>query len=212
MQALTQLWQDIATHLSSALGEDISFSGQQSVGGGCINQAFVVNGDNGQSYFVKLSSADGLEMFAAEAEGLNEIARSNTIKAPQAFCWGVSGKHAYIVMERLEFGGGSGDAIVTLGEQLAAMHRVTQSNFGWFRNNTIGATLQINAVHHDWIEFYRERRLRFQLDLAARKGYRGSLQKNGEKLLDKLAHFFMNRIFPRKWAISIMDKNTKDLS
>ena len=29
---------------------------------------------------------------------------------------------------------------------------------------------------------------------------------------NKLAHFFMNRVFPRKWAISIMDKNTKDLS
>lgn len=29
--------------------------------------------------------------------------------------------------------------------------------------------------------------------------------------INKLAHFFMNRIIPRKWAISIMDKNTKDL-
>ncbi len=29
---------------------------------------------------------------------------------------------------------------------------------------------------------------------------------------NKLAYFFMNRVFPRKWAISIMDKNTKDLS
>jgi short-subunit dehydrogenase len=29
---------------------------------------------------------------------------------------------------------------------------------------------------------------------------------------NKLAHFFMNRIFPKKWAISIMNKNTKDLS
>jgi short-subunit dehydrogenase len=29
---------------------------------------------------------------------------------------------------------------------------------------------------------------------------------------NKLAHFFMNRIFPRKWAIAIMDKNTKDLT
>lgn len=29
---------------------------------------------------------------------------------------------------------------------------------------------------------------------------------------NKMAHFFMNRILPRKWAISIMDKNTKDLS
>ena len=29
---------------------------------------------------------------------------------------------------------------------------------------------------------------------------------------NKMTHFFMNRILPRKWAISIMDKNTKDLS
>ena len=29
---------------------------------------------------------------------------------------------------------------------------------------------------------------------------------------NKLAHFFMNRIFPKKWAIAIMNKNTKDLS
>ena len=29
---------------------------------------------------------------------------------------------------------------------------------------------------------------------------------------NKLAHFFMNRLIPRKWAIKIMDKNTKDLS
>ncbi|MDN3644034.1 SDR family NAD(P)-dependent oxidoreductase [Lutimonas halocynthiae] len=29
---------------------------------------------------------------------------------------------------------------------------------------------------------------------------------------NKLAYFFMNRVFPRKWAISIMDKNTKDLT
>ncbi len=29
---------------------------------------------------------------------------------------------------------------------------------------------------------------------------------------NKLAHFFMNRVFPRKWAISIMDKNTKGLT
>jgi len=29
---------------------------------------------------------------------------------------------------------------------------------------------------------------------------------------NKLAYFFMNRIFPRKWAIAIMYKNTKDLS
>ena len=29
---------------------------------------------------------------------------------------------------------------------------------------------------------------------------------------NKLAYFFMNRVFPRKWAISIMDKNTKGLT
>ena len=40
------------------------------------------------------------------------------------------------------------------------------------------------------MRFLRERRLGFQLDLAAANGYRGRLQARGEQLLERLGQFF----------------------
>ncbi len=77
-----------------------------------------------------------------------------------------------------------------LGQQLAAMHRTTTNEFGWRRNNTIGSTPQINIGEQDWVMFYREQRLRFQLDLANEHGYGGDLLRHGELLLEKLPVFF----------------------
>jgi fructosamine-3-kinase len=38
----------------------------------------------------------------------------------------------------------------------------------------------------DWVEFWRERRLGYQLHLAARQGFGGRLQKQGEQLMCRL--------------------------
>ena len=81
-----------------------------------------------------------------------------------------------------------GRSAAHLGEQLAAMHRIGASHFGWRIDNTIGATPQINTWSDNWIRFYGERRLRFQFDLAARKSYR--LQAKGEQLIEHLPAFF----------------------
>ncbi len=62
--------------------------------------------------------------------------------------------------------------------------------FGWGRENTIGSTPQINTPSDDWIEFWRERRLGKQLELAAHSGYCGRLQRQGERLLGKFAGLF----------------------
>jgi len=106
-------------------------------------------------------------------------------------CVGKNHSNAYIVMEYIAIGGsGRKQSIEALGHQLASMHRVTKAQYGWFRDNTIGSTPQINTVNDDWIHFWRERRLAFQLDLAARKGYGGRLQQKGELLLTKLQGFF----------------------
>jgi len=79
-----------------------------------------------------------------------------------------------------------------LGRQLAALHRVTHTRFGWHRDNTIGSTPQINTQKNDWVTFYREQRLRYQLELAAENGYGGSLQRRGEQLLERLPAFFIS--------------------
>jgi fructosamine-3-kinase len=74
-----------------------------------------------------------------------------------------------------------------LGRALAALHRVTAHEHGWSRDNTIGATPQANAPCGDWAEFWRERRLGFQLRLAAANGHRLA---QGERLMEKLPAFF----------------------
>ena len=181
------IWQTIQSDIENATGIKAGLDRQGSVGGGCINQAVRVrHGD--VDWFVKLNSASKLEMFAAEAEGLLELKNSNTLRVPEPLCWGDDGQSAYLVMEDLKPGGQGDPAALAVG--LANMHRVTRDRFGWFRNNTIGATLQVNTEADNWIDFWREQRLRFQLDLAASHGHGGRLQSQGERLLEDFPALF----------------------
>jgi protein-ribulosamine 3-kinase len=66
----------------------------------------------------------------------------------------------------------------------------TPSRFGFATNNFIGTTSQPNDWKVDWIDFWREQRLGFQLRLAAQNGYGGQLQRLGDKLMDALPAFF----------------------
>ena len=181
------LWENIAADIAAATGRQAELSGQSSTGGGCINQAARVNyGDT--SYFVKLNTAGKADMFAAEALGLQELRSSRTLKIPEPVCHGDDGESSWLVLEDLELGG-RGD-LAALGEGLAALHRVTRQQFGWDTDNTIGSTLQVNTCHHDWVAFWREHRLQFQLELAARNGHGGRLQSQGERLLDLFPALF----------------------
>ena len=174
------LWENIAADISAATGKHAELSAQVSTGGGCINQTMRIRyGDD--SYFVKLNSAGRADMFAAEALGLQELQGSDTLKVPEPVCWGDDGESAWLVLEDLDLGG-QGDA-ASLGEGLAALHRVIRAQFGWGTDNTIGSTLQVNTREHDWVTFWRQHRLQFQLELAAQNGYGGRLQSQGEKLL-----------------------------
>ena len=131
-----------------------------------------------------------LPMFEAESQALLEIASTSTIRVPVPVCSGYSGSDSWLVMENLQLQS-HGDAHA-LGEQLAAMHSVTSSQFGWHRDNTIGSTAQINTPSDNWPEFFHEQRLGFQLALAGRNGYTGSLQATGAALLENLADYFTN--------------------
>lgn len=183
------IWQHLEQQITRVTGNSFHIQNNQSVGGGCINPAFKVT-DNGQSYFIKTNDASYAYMFEAEAEALREMAASKTVRVPEPVCYGVYGGQCYVVMEHLELGG-SAD-MPGFGRQLAEMHRVTADRFGWHIDNTIGATAQSNIQSDDWIEFWREQRLGFQLELAARNGYGGELQRLGERLLADTPALFVN--------------------
>ncbi len=179
----------ITHHIGEVTGIPFKNVQQRSVGGGCINTTYVLS-DGTRQFFVKTNRAALLDMFEAEFAGLKEITQSNTIKTPHPVCFGEDGTLAYLVMEYLPTGGGDSQSAQKLGQNLAAMHRVTQEDYGWYRDNTIGSTPQINQPSTDWITFWRDRRLAFQLELAAKKGYRGRLQQKGELLLTRMEAFF----------------------
>jgi len=181
----TTLWARIAADITQTTGEVFTARREQSVGGGCINAAHVLEDDD-RRYFVKLNDAARLDMFAAEAQGLEEIIRAKAIRAPAPVCYGTADDQAYLVLEFIALGHGGQASQEQLGQQLAGLHRVTRPHYGWTRDNTIGATPQHNTECGDWVEFWRTQRLGFQLQLAAGKGYGGRLQTQGERLLMEL--------------------------
>jgi fructosamine-3-kinase len=164
------MWKEIAQAISQETGQKFAIANRKSISGGCINQGYQVSSQD-ITYFVKLNDAAQVEMFAAEALGLQQMYATQTITVPQAICWGTAGNSSFIVLQWLDLGTGSNSSWTAMGHQLAAMHRaVTNQGFGWSRNNTIGSTPQINTWMDNWADFFAEQRIGFQLKLAQRHG------------------------------------------
>jgi protein-ribulosamine 3-kinase len=183
-------WSNIASSISTATDTDFRLVRAIPMGGGCINQAVRLEGSGGSTYFVKLNDARHHTMFTAEAEGLDAIASTRTLHVPRPIAHGMSNRQSYLVLEYLDLGS-RGDAR-RLGEQLAALHRCTADQYGFARDNFIGTTSQPNGWHDDWIGFWRDKRLGFQLKLAFEKGYGGKLQELGQQLMHRLPDIFSN--------------------
>lgn len=188
------VWSLLAREIATVTGEPFAIARQRSVGGGSINAAYRIDGDPAQGsdrvYFIKLGNLAAVDMYAAEAAGLQEMHATHAIRVPQPVCWGTLDSSAYVVMEFIDLGRGRSDSATRLGQHLAAMHRHESDRFGWHRHNTIGSTPQVNSPSHDWIEFYREHRLQFQLRLARRQGYDGGWMQDAEHLCDRLPALF----------------------
>jgi len=178
-------WHVIAAAIAATTGPPFRVEAQRAAGGGCINEAYVIKGE-GRCYFIKLNRAGAVDMFNAEAEGLTAIIATNTVRAPQPICSGSTGGRAYLALEYLPFGRERAAGMALLGAQLAALHRHTQTRYGWHRDNTIGSTPQLNRTADDWIMFWREQRLHYQLQCAARRGLSAALRKKGDRLLTAL--------------------------
>ncbi|CAO2835028.1 unnamed protein product [Amaranthus hypochondriacus] len=174
-------------------GKATQITKTSSVGGGCINLATRYDTDVGP-FFVKTNRSIGPSMFEGEALGLKLMYETNTIRVPKPFKVGSLPRGgSYIIMEFVEFGASrSGQA--ALGRKLAEMHKAGKSakGFGFDVDNTIGSTPQINTWTSDWIDFYAEHRLGYQLKLARDQYGDSSIYEKGHKLAKNLAPLFEN--------------------
>ncbi len=129
-------------------------------------------------------------MFEAERAGLEALAHTNTVRVPRVVAVGADAQQAWLIAEWMDLGPLSARAEEALGEQLAALHTHTHTHFGFFADNFIGATPQPNGFCPDWVEFWRTRRLGFQLQLAERNGFGARLSELGARLLERLPALF----------------------
>ncbi len=181
-------WSLISTAINKTTGDSITLKNPQSVSGGCINEAWKVEDQQQRTWFVKLNKPSRTLMFEAELLGLQAIRDSQSILAPKPLCAGKTQQYSFIVMEYLPLKGSPNAA--DTGTNLAKMHQHIQTTFGWHMDNTIGSTPQINTPKNDWISFWKEQRLLFQLDLALNKGFPHHSYDAGLALAEQLEHFF----------------------
>jgi fructosamine-3-kinase len=183
-------WREWSQVLSEAMQSNLTVEGATRLSGGDIHQAFQLHTDAGD-YFLKLNRSASLPLLETEAHSLNAIAHSNSLRCPKPLQWGLHHDQAWLLVEFLPLTAQGDDFL--RGQHLALMHRTVNSDpqpFGWFEHNYIGHTLQPNAWHSDWIEFYAEQRLRPQLELAQLRGAKRSLFDLGMHLLKALPFWF----------------------
>jgi len=183
--------EEVSLALSKTLSTRIDPHPSARVHGGCINESYQWQTVDGP-IFVKIASTDRLAMFEAEVAGLKELKLARAVRVPELLTVGLAGGKAYLALEWIDFSTRHSAAEARLGEQLARQHRISAREFGWHRNNAIGSTPQVNKCSNDWVEFFRDHRLRYQFDLARRNGYEGWFQERGAELLEKMHAFFLD--------------------
>jgi fructosamine-3-kinase len=157
------------------------------IGGGCIADARVATFEDGTRVFVKCA-AGAPEMFRREAEGLRALAAAKAIRVPQV----LAVDEQALVLEMIRQAPKKRGFAEAFGQNFAMLHRHRGKACGFPHDNFIGSTRQLNQPldgpwdqaaddGSTWPEFFMERRLRFQVRLAASGGHGNEL----EHLLDR---------------------------
>ena len=157
----------ISDAINSLFGPMVTFVDRQRVSGGDINRAYRLGLSSGEYVFLKCNRAGLLDIFNAEARGLEALWATGTIGVPEPLAVGADETEAFLIMEYLSPAPRRADYWETFGREVAMLHRAEcGSNFGFSTDNYIGSTPQQNAPMDSWAAFFRERRLIPQMKLA----------------------------------------------
>ena len=179
--------------LKNYFGDSTEIKTSLPVGGGDINEASCLVLNNAEKVFVKSNRSDRLGFFEAEEAGLAAIKATGTLSVPEIIGKGIDEKRsiAFLMMRFVEGRQRTGDFWSIFGCELAQMHLAGtgsftgEGSFGFFDDNYIGATKQINDVKDNWIDFFRECRLEPQFKMAERY-FNDADIKGFVRLLDRL--------------------------
>ena len=178
------------TILYQHLGQPAEVLDSQFLSGGDISTAARVFSSEG-TFFIKWTyarngdaarqtpdgrSAEGTDLFAAEAHGLARLRQTQTLAVPATIGHGQQGDKAYLILAYVEQApDGLRSANATywtyLAHQLAELHAHTQPRFGFDQDNYIGSLPQRNALTDSGYDFFFEQRLLPQAGQALYDGW-----------------------------------------
>lgn len=181
--------EDLAAAMAAALGHEVAAAPEAAVHGGSINDCFRWLTDHGP-VFVKCAPLAYRAMLDAEVDGLERLRQAGALHVPALLAMSSTNTEAFLVLEWLDLVEPDSASEERFGEALAWQHRNRGPGYGLERDNFIGATTQLNRPMDDWVTFWRERRLLYQLELAASSGHAGRLQDRGRRLLEVMDVFF----------------------
>ncbi len=175
----------IKVKIEEKLGEKIL--NITSLSGGCISNAYRITTQDKTNYFLKYNSAVSNDMFTKEANGLNELSKSKAIRIPEVLEFGKD----YILLEYINSGNRKNNFSEEFGQRFAKMHKFTSESFGYFDDNYIGSNIQKNIPDEqekdNWVSFYFNKRILFQLQLAEKFGNATEeLRREISKLEDRI--------------------------
>lgn len=176
---------EVEKALTRKFGERVVINYSDSIGGGCINNALKINTNVG-ALFMKWNANCPADLFVREAESLLELrkAADNLIVVPEVFATKErTDSPGFLVQEFLPSRNAAFSDEEKLGRGLAVIHKYSANNFGFYNNNYCGATTQLNLWKENWVDFFRENRLQFILNLIQEKN---PFSVSELKLFDKI--------------------------
>lgn len=138
------------------------------ISGGDINEARRLETSIGR-FFLKMNNTTHAHvMFAAEARGLQLLAKTRTIRIPTVIGHSEAkdGTTGFLLLEFIETSYRQPNFWQRFGESLAALHRTRKEQFGLDFDNFIGSLPQSNLQYEKWSDFYIHQRLYPQAELA----------------------------------------------
>jgi len=177
----------ISSQIESEVGQKIIASHSQS--GGDINQATILNFENGYSCFLKWNDSAPASMFETEAKGLELLSNVNTeLIIPKVILMGKD----FLLLSLIESGSANSGSDFNFGVQLAKLHRNSSDNFGLGHDNFIGKLPQRNHTHKNWADFFIQERIEPQIKLGVDSGKFSN--SSGDKI-EKLSSV-VEKLFP----------------
>ncbi len=152
-----------AGHIARELGVDEHGLTLRAIPGGDIARAYVLESSDCR-IFIKTLPVSRAGLNSAEADGLQALSETATVRCPKVIGKGVVDDTAWLALEYLDLQSRGRAGERRLGSALARLHRQSSITFGWHRANYIGLTPQPNPRLSDWHEFFLWHRLGHQLD------------------------------------------------